>query len=189
MVLYIKNMVCLRCKIVVKNIIESLGYTIESVAIGEVLIKETLQYNKLKQLDTLLRETELELVFDKKSMLDQKIKEVIFETILSTKEPLKLKFSCYLANRLEYSYTYLSNVFSEVNAISIEQYIILHKIERVKGLLISDNACLSEIAYQMNYSSVGHLSAQFKKVTGFTAKDYKLMRRDAHARRPVMMAV
>ena len=189
MIFYIKNMICLRCKIVVKTILENLGLHAQSIALGEIVLKQNISYSQLKQLDAALKETGLELVFDKKNLLDQKIKNIIFENILYSNEPLNIKFSYYLSSRLNYSYTYLSNIFSEVNSISIEQYMILQKIERVKAMLISDSACLSEIAYQMNYSSVGHLSAQFKKVTGLTAKDYKLLKQSPHIRMPVMIAV
>ena len=176
MIINIKNMVCQRCQIVVNTILENLGLEAVQITIGQIMLRENLPNYKLKQLDAALKETGLEMVFDRRSLIVEKIKNIIFETIYNPEEPLAIKFSCYLSEKLNYSYTYLSNLFSQENGISIERYIILQKIEKVKSMLISENAILSEIASQMKYSSVAHLSAQFKKITGLTAKDYKLLR-------------
>ena len=182
-------MVCQRCKIVVNNILSDLGIEAEYTAIGEVKPRSNLCNYKLKQLDAALKETGLEMVFDKNSMLVQKIKNIIFEIIYYSTEPLQIKFSCYLSSRLNYSYTYLSNIFKKINGVSIERYIILQKIEKVKEMLVTEGAFLSEIAYKMNYSSVSHLSAQFKKVTGIRAKDYKSLRINSFTRIPDLIAV
>ena len=120
-----------------------------------------------------LKKAGLELVFDKACILVQKIKTIIFEMIYVADEPLVIKFSCYLSNKLNYNYTYLSNIFKKINGISIERYIIHEKIEKVKAMLVAEDTTLKEIAFQLNYSSVAHLSAQFKKVTGLRARDYK----------------
>ena len=189
MIIYIKNMICQRCKIVVSKILNDLGLEAEQVTIGEVVLKENLSNFKLQELDAALKDTGLELVFDKNNILVQKVKNIIFETIHSSNEPLIIKFSCYLSSRLNYSYTYLSNVFSRVTGMSIERYIILQKIEKVKGMLISESVFFSEIAYKMNYSSVSHLSAQFKKVTGIRAKDYKAVQMNSYDRIPAKIAV
>lgn len=182
-------MVCLRCKIVVNNILSNLSIEAEHIEIGEVKLRESLCNYKLKQLDAELKETGLELVFDKASLLVQKIKSIIFETIYFSTEPLTIKFSCYLSSRLNYSYTYLSNIFKKTTGISIERYIILQKIEKVKEMLVTEGAFLNEIAYKMNYSSVSHLSTQFKKVTGLRAKDYKSLRINSYSRMPDLIAV
>ncbi|MEP7255648.1 MAG: helix-turn-helix transcriptional regulator [Ferruginibacter sp.] len=189
MIINIKNMVCQRCEIVVNTILENLGLEAVQITIGEIMLRENLPNYKLKQLDAALKETGLEIIRSKKSLIVEKIKKIIFETIYYPDESLVIKFSCYLSEKLNYSYTYLSNLFSRENGISIERYIILQKIEKVKSMLISENAVLSEIAHQMKYSSVAHLSAQFKKVTGVTARDYKALRIHAYTRMPGRIAV
>ena len=115
----------------------------------------------------------LELIDDKKSMLIQKIKNVIIELVHYSEEPLAINFSDYLSQKLQHDYTYLANLFSEVEGITIEHFIIAHKIERVKELLVYDELNLTEIAFQMHYSSVAHLSSQFRKVTGLTPSHFK----------------
>jgi AraC-like DNA-binding protein len=189
MIINVKNMMCLRCKIVVKNILVNLGVEAESISLGEIVLKKKLPNHKLKQLQTALKETELELIFDQKNIIDQKIKSLITEIVHYSNEPLRIKFSCYLSSRLNYNYAYLSKIFSEINGINIERYIILQKIEKVKSMLIYDSAYLNEIAYKMNYSSVSHLSAQFKKITGIRVRDYKLLRSNAYISMPCMIAV
>ena len=176
MIIYVKNMISQRCKIVVNNILQSFGVEAKDIMIGEVLLKEKVPVFKLMQLDAALKETGLELVFDKKSQLVQQIKNIILEIIHFSTEPLVMKFSCYLSNRLNYNYTYLAGIFKKISGITIEHFIISQKIEKVKSMLISGDMHLSEIAYRMNYSSVSHLSAQFKKVTGYNASEYRSLR-------------
>lgn len=178
MIIYIKNMICLRCKIVVNNILESFGIEAAEIRIGAITLREKLPAFRLRQLDQALKETGLELIFDKKLLLVQKIKTIIIEFVHYSNEPLLLKFSCYLSNRLHYNYTYLSNLFKKLTGNTIEHYIIQQKIEKTKAMLIEDDLSLSEIAFQLNYSSVGHLSAQFKKITGYCAREYKLACQD-----------
>ena len=173
MIIKVKNMICQRCKIVVENILSSLGLEAESITIGEIVLKRKVSDDKLKELDAALKTVDLELVCDKKNLIDQQIKNLIFEIIYYSDEPLSIKFSFFLSSKLNYNYNYLSKIFSEVNGINIERYIILQKIEKVKSMLLSEDAILSEIAYKMNYSSVSHLSNQFKKYTGLRASDYK----------------
>ena len=182
MIISIKNMVCQRCKIIVNNILTHLGLEADYITIGQISLKQNpLQY-QLKQLDAALKETGLEIIFDKRSLIVQRIKSIIFEMVYFSSEPLLIKFSCYLSEKLNYSYAYLSNVFSQENGISIERYIILQKIEKVKSMLIGENLFLSEIAYKMNYRSVSHLSNQFKKITGMNASDYKALKIAPHIR-------
>lgn len=180
MILHVKNMICQRCKIVVSKIITDLGLQAESIKIGEIMLKEKLSQEMLNCLDTALKATGLELVNDHAGNLVQKIKAVIFEMIHFSEEPLLMKFSCFLSSRLNYSYTYLANTFKKTIGISIEQFIIIEKIKKVKVMLITEGITLNEIAYRMNYSSISHLSAQFKKVTGQRVKDFKLMHMNAY---------
>lgn len=176
MIIYIKNMISQRCKIVVNNILQNFGVEAKDVAIGEIELKEKLPGFKLMQLDAALKETGLELVFDKKDQLVQQIKNIIFEIVHFRTEPIVMKFSCYLSKRLDYNYTYLAGIFKKINGITIEHFMIAQKIEKVKSMLVAEGVHLSEIAFRMNYSSVSHLSAQFKKMTGFNATEYRSLR-------------
>ena len=174
--LFIKNMVCIRCKMVVKTELTKLGLHYTSVELGEVDIVEDISALEHEQFKAALLKSGLELMEDKKSVLIQKIKNVIIELVHYSEEPLAINFSEYLSQKLQHDYTYLANLFSEVQGTTIEHFLITHKIERVKELLVYDELNLTEIAYQMHYSSVAHLSAQFKKVTGFNASHYKKVR-------------
>lgn len=173
MKLYIKNMVCIRCKLVVKEELTKLGLHYNSVELGEVEIRENLTAEQVSRFRTALFKSGLELMDDKKSVLIEKIKKVIIESVHYSEDPLTINFSEFLSQKLQYDYTYLANLFSEVQGTTIEQYLIAHKIERVKELLVYNELNLTEIAYQMHYSSVAHLSAQFKKVTGLTPTHFK----------------
>ena len=169
-------MVCIRCKMVVKDELTKLGLHYTSVELGEADIVETLSPEQQDQFKDALVKSGLELMDDKKSVLIQKIKNVIVELIHYTDEPLTVNFSVYLSGKLDYDYTYLANLFSEVQGITIEKFIITHKIERVKELLVYNELNLTEIAYLMHYSSVAHLSAQFKKITGLTPSHFKQLK-------------
>ena len=143
------------------------------VELGEVEIIECISAAQREQFREALSQSGLELMDDKKSILIQKIKNIIIELVHYSEEPLPLKFSEYLSQKLNYDYTYLANLFSEVQGTTIAKFLITHKIERVKELLVYDELNLTEIAYQMHYKSVAHLSAQFKKVTGLTPSYFK----------------
>ena len=173
MKLYIKFMVSLRCKMLVKQELKNLGIHYSSVDLGLVEIIGEITEDKRNKLKAALLKSGLELMDDKKSILIEKIKIIITEMIHYNEELPKVKYSEYISNIMGYDYTYLANVFSEVEGITIEHYIIAHKIEKVKELLIYDELNLSEISYSMNYSSVSHLSTQFKKVTGLTPTYFK----------------
>ena len=173
MKLYIKFMVSLRCKMLVKQELKKLGLHYSSVDLGFVEIIGEISEDKRKKLKAALLESGLELMDDKKSMLIEKIKIIITEMIHYNEELPKVNYSEYISNIMGYDYTYLANVFSEVKGITIEHYIIAHKIEKVKELLLYDELNLTEISYRMNYSSVSHLSTQFKKVTGLTPTYFK----------------
>ena len=169
-------MVCIRCKMVVKEELKKLGLHYTTVELGEVEIMEDISVEQHHQFKVALLKSGLELMDDKKSILIQKIKNVIVELVHYSEEPLMINFSDYLSQKLNHNYTYLANLFSEVQGTTIEQFIISHKIERVKELLVYNELNLTEIAYLMHYSSVAHLSAQFKKVTGLTPSHFKQLR-------------
>lgn len=168
-------MVCIRCKMVVKDELKKLGLHYTIVELGEVEITETITHEQNDLFRAALLRSGLELMDDKKSILIQKIKNVIIELVHYSEESLAVNFSTYLSEKLNHDYTYLSNLFTEVQGTTIEKFLINHKIERVKELLVYNELNLTEIAYLMHYSSVAHLSAQFKKVTGLTPTYFKQM--------------
>lgn len=161
---------------VVKDELKKLGLHYNMVELGEVEIMEDLSAEQHDQFRDALLKSGLELMDDKKSVLIQKIKNVIIELSHYSEEPLPVKFSEFLSQKLDHNYTYLANLFSEVQGTTIEKFFIAHKIERVKELLVYNELNLTEIAYKMHYSSVSHLSAQFKKVTGLTPSHFKQLR-------------
>jgi len=166
-------MVCIRCQMVVKNELEKLDIQYVNVKIGEVDTIEDVPGDKLDQLDMALRKTGLMLMDDKKSILVEKIKAAVIELVHYTEDQIKTNLSDYLSEKLNYDYTYLANLFSEVKGITIENFYLTHKIEKVKELIVYDELNLSEIAYKLHYSSVSHLSNQFKKITGLTPSYFK----------------
>ena len=176
MKIYIKYMVSLRCKMMVKEELRKLGLDHAIVELGTVEILGNCTRDQLEQLNKNLLKSGLELLDDKKSILIEKIKHVIIEMIHYMDELPKVNYSEYISNKLGYDYTYLANTFSEVKGITIQHYIITHKIEKVKELLLYDELSLAEISYKLHYSSPAHLSNQFKKVTGLTPSFYKKMK-------------
>jgi AraC-like DNA-binding protein len=174
--LYIKNMVCIRCKLVVKEELLKMGFSVTSVDLGEAEILGQITAEEIEKLRSSLLKSGLELMDDKKSVLIEKIKKVIIESVHYSEEPLNINFSDLLSQKLNHDYTYLSNLFSEVQGTTIEKFLIAHKIERVKELLVYNELNLTEIAYRMHYSSVAHLSAQFKKVTGLTPTHFRRLK-------------
>jgi AraC-like DNA-binding protein len=176
MKLYIKYMVSLRCKMIVKEELAKLGIRYVVIDLGMVDILEEVTDVQRSQLKENLLRSGLELLDDKRSILIEKIKNVVTEMIHYTEEAPKHNYSEYLSEKLDYDYTYLSNIFSEVKGITIQQFIIMHKIERVKELLLYDELNLTEISYKLHYSSVAHLSNQFKKVTGLSPSFYKKLK-------------
>lgn len=169
-------MVSTRCKIVVKEELKKLGLHFILVDLGEVDIMENISLNDRLKLKAALLESGLELMDDKRAMLIEKIKTAIIEMIHHTDEMIKVNFSDYLSAKLNHDYTYLSNLFSEVQGTTIEQFIISHKVERIKELIIYNELNITEIAWKMNYSSVAHLSNQFKKVTGLSPSHFKQLK-------------
>lgn len=181
--LYIQNMVCIRCQMVVKAELEKLGLQYVYVRIGEANIIGDVSQEQLEQLKIVLKKTGLLLMDNKKSILVEKIKSAIIELVHYTEEQIKVNLSDYLSDKLNYDYTYLSNLFSEVKGITIEKFYLTHKIEKVKELIVYDELNLSEIAFKMHYSSVAHLSNQFKKYTGLTPSHFKMLK---HKRRQTL---
>jgi len=165
-------MVCIRCKMVVKDELTKLGLHYNRVELGEAEITENISEGLRDQIKIALLKFGLELMNDKKSVLIQKIKNVIIDLVHYSQEPLAIN----LSQQLQHDYTYLANLFSEVQGTTIEKFFISHKIERVKELLVYNELSLTEIAYQMHYSSVAHLSTQFKKVTGLTPSYFKKLK-------------
>lgn len=171
--LYVKYMVSLRCKLMVKEELHKLGLSYVNVDLGTIEILEDISDLQREQLKENLLKSGLELLDNKKSILIEKIKNVITEMIHYKEEVPKVNYSDYISEKLDYDYTYLANTFSEVKGITIQQYIIINKIERAKELLIYNELTLTEISCRLHYSSVGHLSNQFKKITGLTPTFYK----------------
>ncbi len=176
MKLYIKYMVSLRCKMMVKEELKKLGLHYTTIDLGMVEIMEDITEKQREKLrDNLLR-SGLELLDNKKSILIEKIKNVITEMIHYSDEIPVVNYSDYISEKLKYDYTHLSNIFSEVKGITIQQFIIINKIEKVKELLLYDELNLTEIAHKLHYSSVGHLSNQFKKITGLSPSFFKQLK-------------
>lgn len=166
----------MRCKMLVKEELKKLGLHFIMVDMGIVDIMENITTDQREQLRIALQRSGLELMDDKKAVLIERIKNVIIEMIHYTDELPKVNFSDYLSEKLDYDYTYLANLFSEVQGTTIEKFIISHKIERVKELIIYDELNLTEIAWKLHYSSVAHLSTQFKKITGLTPSHFKKLK-------------
>jgi len=168
---------------VVKEELKKLGLHFIVVDLGEIEIMEDISEDQRDNLKTALLDSGLELMDDKKAVLIEKVKSVIIEMVHYADELPKINYSDYISEKLKYDYTYLSNLFSEVKGITIQQFIIIHKIERVKELLLYDELNLTEISYRMQYSSVAHLSNQFKKITGLTPSEFRHLK-DRH-RNPI----
>lgn len=183
MIIYIKNMVCNRCILVVKNELTKFGLAPTKVELGEATIPGELTDQQTEQLNQALNAFGFEIMDDKKSKLIERIKNEIVRQVYNDTEKLKINFSTHIHQLLLYDYNYLSNLFSEVEGTTIEQYFIAQKIERVKELLVYDELSLSEISFLMNYSSVAHLSRQFKKSTGLTPSHFRQIKEKK--RRPI----
>jgi AraC-like DNA-binding protein len=166
-------MVSSRCKLAVKEILKSMDLHFIVVDLGEVDIMETLTPEQERNLNKALHNIGFELMDDKRAIIIEKIKTTIIEMVHNSEELIKVNFSDYISEKLNFEYTYLSNLFSEVQGSTIEQYIISNKIERIKEFILYDELNITEIAYKMNYSSVAHLSNQFKKVTGLSPTHFK----------------
>ncbi len=174
--LYIKHMVSTRCKMAVKEALTRLGLHFILVDLGEVEIMENISVEQREKLKDVLLNSGLELMDDKRSVLTEKIKNAIIEMVHHSDEMIKVNFSEFLSEKLNRNYNYLAILFSEVQGTTIEQFIISHKIERIKELIIYDELNFTEIAWKLNYSSAAHLSNQFKKVTGLSPSHFKKLK-------------
>ena len=169
-------MACESCKVVVKEALEELGITTVKVELGEIETNVDVTDDQKKKLGTKIKKVGLELLEKKQGVLIEKIRKVIIDYVYKSDDKPNLKFSVLLGNKLNFSYAYLANFFSEVEAITIEQYMINLKIERIKELIILEEHTFSEIADKLHYSSVAHLSNQFKKNTGLTPSHFKALK-------------
>lgn len=174
--LYIKNMVCIRCKMVVKDELTKLRLHCTQIELGEANTLEEISGEQRDQIRTALLKSGLELLDDRKSILIQKIKNVIIEAVHYSEDPPAIKLSEYLSQKLNHDYTYLANIFSEVQGTTIAHFFIAHRIERVKELLVYDELTLNQIADKLHYCNAAHLSNQFKKVCGLTPSHFKQLR-------------
>ncbi|MBP6025580.1 helix-turn-helix domain-containing protein [Ferruginibacter sp.] len=177
MKLYVKNMACLSCKVFVKDALLEMDIHSVKVELGEIETKEAVSDEEKQQLNKLIKKVGLELLESKHGILIEKIRKIIVDYVYHSEEKEIINFSDLLSQKLNYSYSYLANFFSEVEATTIEQYVIAMKIERIKELIIFGEDTLTEIADKMHYSSVAHLSAQFKKVTGLTPSHFKELKK------------
>ena len=178
-ILHIKNMVCNRCIKAVREEIENLGFTLRSIQLGEVVLNEEIDGSDTGRISKVLSDNGFELLTDNRSWIISRIKTLIIEYIHYDKEkPKYINFSDLLASELNHDYSYLSHLFSMVEGKTIEKYMILQRIEKVKELLVYDELTLSEISFKLGYSSVAHLSRQFKSVTGLTPSHYKTIREE-----------
>jgi AraC-like DNA-binding protein len=169
-------MVSARCKLVVKDALQQAGIIFGDIRLGEVDILSAISDEQKNKLTYSLSQSGLELMEDKRNILAEKIKNTIIEMVHYSDEVIKVNFSIYLSERLNHDYTYMSNLFSEIQGITIEQFIISHKVERIKELIIYGELNITEIAWKMNYSSVAHLSNQFKKATGLSPSQFKQLK-------------
>lgn len=176
MKIYIKNMACESCKVVVREALEELEIPTVKVELGEIVTKVDVSDEEKLALNKKIKKVGLELLEKKDGILIEKIRQIILDYVYKSDEKPDVNFSTILSKELNMSYSYLANFFSEIEATTIEQYIIALKIERIKELIMFDELTLSEIAYQLHYSSVAHLSGQFKKVTGLTPTHFKSLK-------------
>jgi AraC-like DNA-binding protein len=173
MTIYIKDMVCVRCKMAVQHVLEGLNIGYESIELGQVKLLGNPKPEQLTRINEGLKKYELELMENKKKILVERIKTVIIEMLNASFLESRLKFSEYLSKRLQYDYTYMSNSFSEEEGSTIERFYIEYRVERIKQLIVYEKLSVKEIADQLNFSNVSHLCQQFKKLTGLTPSMFK----------------
>lgn len=176
--IFIKNMVCDRCIMVVQNELEKLGLDAKNIKLGEVILSKEITSLEKENLSKTLEPLGFEVIDDKKGRIIEKIKNIIIDLVHHQDSDVKTNLSDVLCDKLHHDYNYLSNLFSEVEGTTIEKYFIAQKVEKVKELLVYDELSLSEIANRLNYSSVAYLSNQFKKVTGLTPSHFKQIKED-----------
>jgi AraC-like DNA-binding protein len=174
-ILFVKNMVCHRCVLAVENVLKNSAIPFQQVTVGEIHLKDPVSKTQFDTLESELPKIGLELIGDKTSGTIEKIKQLVIKKARNevAEKEVKMKLSAYLSQHLHHEYTYLSSFFSSVEGRTIENYFIEQRIEKVKELLVYNEMTLSEIAFEMEYSSVAHLSNQFKKITGLTPSHFK----------------
>ncbi|MFD0795408.1 helix-turn-helix domain-containing protein [Mucilaginibacter litoreus] len=180
MKLHIKNMVCIRCKIIVEQILKDLAINYIAVELGSADVIQDLSPARKHELNASLNGYGLELIEDKRICLIEKVKCLIIQYVQYSDVRLKINFSTYISANMHYDYTYLANIFSEVEGITIEHFIIVNKVEKVKELLSYNEMSIKEIAFKLQYSSVAHLSNQFKKVTGMCPSEFKTIKENRY---------
>jgi AraC family transcriptional regulator len=173
MTIYIKDMVCVRCKMAVRAVLEELGIPYLKIELGHAVLDRTLTAEELQALSAALLRFELSLMSDRKKILTERIKTLILEWLQNPKREGALKLSSFISQEMAYDYTYLANVFSEVESATIERFYIENRIERAKELMVYDGLTAKEITYELHFSSVSHFCLQFKKVTGYTPVEFK----------------
>ncbi|NYJ28183.1 helix-turn-helix domain-containing protein [Allomuricauda sp. ARW1Y1] len=171
--LHIKNMVCPRCVTAVASVLKKMGIGYSNMQLGQVILNDALTAKQENQLQIELNMLGFSLIGNRRSQLIERMKNLVVEKIFHSRQEFKVKWAAYVSSEIGLDYKYLSSLFSSVESITFEQYIINQKIERVKELLIYDELSLKEIAYQLDYSSIAYLSNQFKKVTGMTPTQFK----------------
>lgn len=176
--LFVKNMVCNRCIMVIRQELDKLGLAVTDIKLGEIILAKELAPEQKDALDAALTPLGFQVINDKKSRIIEQIKNIIIDLVRDENSDNKENLSHILSTGLHHDYNYLSNLFSEVTGTTIEKYLIAQKVERVKELLVYDELSLSEIAFRLNYSSVAYLSNQFKKVTGLTPSHFKQIKED-----------
>lgn len=176
MKIFIKNMVCSRCILMVKSVLDHLGIKAKTVTLGEVEVEEKPSQNQEKELSIQLKHLGFEIIDDRKSKLIEKIKNLIITIVHHQPQNIQVNLSSFLSEQLATDYSSLSQLFSNIEGTTIEQYYITQKIERVKELIVYDELSLKQIAFQLGYSSVAYLSNQFKKVTGLTPTHFKALK-------------
>jgi len=177
-ILFIKNMVCNRCIMIVQNELDKFDLEVKNIRLGEVILDKEPTTEEKDKLEKALILLGFEVIDDRKSLIIEKIKNIIIDLVHHQDNDTKKNLSDILSSKLHHDYNYLSNLFSEIEGTTIEKYFIAQKIEKVKELLVYDELSLSEIAFRLNYSSVAYLSNQFKKVTGVTPSHFKQIRED-----------
>lgn len=176
MKVYVKNMVCNRCIEAVTEVFQQAGYSVKAIRLGEVEIDQDLSLADQANIGDILRKRGFDLLEDKNSQIIERIKNLVIDVIHGDGKPIKINYSAYLEEQIGRDYSFLSSLFSSVEGITIEKYTILQRLEKVKELLIYGELTLSQIANELNYSSVQHLSNQFKKATGMSPTAFKKQR-------------
>lgn len=171
--IHVKNMVSSRCVSSITSVLVDMGIPFHSVELGSIELKVNLSLLQELDFNNKIKQFGFEIIADNRIILSERIKIIIIDMIHFSEESIKINFSVFLSEKMNHNYTYLSNIFRSVNGVTIQQFIIMNKIERVKELLFYGELNLSEISYKLNYSSIGHLSNQFKKITGISPSDYK----------------